>query len=101
MKVLTEQTFAEVDNTQKAVVYFTAAWCGPCKGFGPVVEKTSEERPELFFGKVDIDEAQELTKKFGVRGVPTTILFSGGQPVDRKVGAMSKSVLDAWIDSTL
>lgn len=98
MKVLTEQTFEEAVKSPVAILYFSAAWCGPCKSYGPIIEAVSQQRQDVSFGKVDVDESSELASKFNVRGIPTTVAFRNGSPVDARVGALSKSQLEAWID---
>lgn len=99
MKVITDQTYGEFLKEPLSVLYFSAAWCGPCKSYGPIIESVSQQRQEIAFGKVDVDESPELSSKYGVRGIPTTIVFRNGTPVDTRVGAVSKSQLEAWIDS--
>ena len=93
---LTDTNFeAEVlKSTEPVLVDFTATWCGPCKALAPVVEKLAEEAGGKFkVGKLDIDEAPDVTKRYGVRGVPTVLVFKGGENVDQHVGVTNRETL--------
>jgi thioredoxin len=79
------------------VAYFTASWCGPCRAFGPLVEAAAEEHPEISFGKVDVDSAPALAGKYGVRSVPTLLLFKEGKPVAQSSGLLTKDKLVEFI----
>ncbi len=84
------------------MVDFWAEWCGPCKAMSPLVDELSGEMGEkLKVVKVNIDESPEAPTKFGVRGIPTFMIFKGGQVVDTRVGGMSKSQLSEWVESVL
>ena len=79
-----------------SVVDFSAEWCGPCKMLHPVLEKVSDELSDkVDFYKVDVDQAQAEASSLGIRGVPTMIVFHGGQEVDRMVGFRDASSLSA------
>jgi thioredoxin 1 len=81
-------------STEPVLVDFTATWCGPCKALAPVVEKLAEESGGKFkVGKLDIDEAPDVTKRYGVRGVPTVLVFKGGEKVDQHVGVTNRETL--------
>ncbi len=76
------------------MVDFWAEWCGPCKAMSPLVDELSNELGEkLKVVKVNIDESPEAPTKFGVRGIPTFMVFKGGEVVDTRVGGMSKTQL--------
>lgn len=101
---LTDATFeTEVLKSETPVlVDYWAPWCGPCKMLMPVVEQTATERNgAVKFGKVNVDENEDLMAKYNIRGVPTLMLFKNGEVVASKSGAMQKSQLDAFIDQHL
>jgi len=79
----------EIVEDGVSVLYFTAAWCGPCQQFGPVVNQISDEEPDVRFGKVDIDANPELAEAYGIRSIPTLVAHRDGTPTLRQRGAMS------------
>ncbi|HLS18869.1 MAG TPA: thioredoxin [Paracoccaceae bacterium] len=84
------------------VVDFWAEWCGPCKQIGPALEElASEMNGRVRIAKVNIDESPNAPSRYGVRGIPTLLLFKDGEVVDKKVGADSKRGIEAWIESAL
>jgi len=95
-----DQNFeAEVVNSDKPVIVdFWAEWCGPCKTLMPTVEALSEEMGDVKFVKMNIEESPETPVKFGVRGIPTLIMFKDGELVDATVGAQEKPALQGWIN---
>tara|TARA_A100001035_G_C27392629_1_gene324983 strand:+ start:156 stop:476 length:321 start_codon:yes stop_codon:yes gene_type:complete len=91
-------------NSQKVpvVVDFGADWCGPCKQLDPILEEIAEENTDKFkVFKINIDENPMVPQKFGVRGIPTIMLFKDGKLIDTKVGSLPKSALANWIESNL
>ena len=104
IKQLSDATFdQEVLQSQTPVlVDYWAEWCGPCKMIAPVLEDVAKSYAgRLTVAKLDIDANPDATAKFGIRGIPTLILFKGGKPAAQKVGALSKSQLTAFVDSNL
>jgi thioredoxin 1 len=96
VQVFTQQNFeAEVLNSDVPVlVDFTATWCGPCKALAPIVEKIADEfHGKVKVGKLDIDDSPEITAKYGVRSVPTVLVFKGGQKAAQHVGLTNRDKL--------
>jgi len=84
------------------VVDFWAEWCGPCKMIAPILDEVSTSyQGKLQVAKMNVDENRDIPAKFGIRGIPTLMLFKDGQLAATKVGAMSKSQLTAFIDQQL
>ena len=84
------------------LVDFWAEWCGPCKMIAPIVEELSEEYAgKLDFAKLDVDSNPATAMAYGVRSIPTLLIFKGGKPVDQIIGAVPKGALKKKIDSTL
>ena len=101
---VTDATFdTEVLQSQQPVlVDYWAEWCGPCKMIAPILDEVAKEYAgKLKVAKVNIDENQATPAKFGIRGIPTLMLFKNGNVEATKVGALSKSQLAAFIDSNL
>ncbi|MGO2415177.1 MULTISPECIES: thioredoxin [Cobetia] len=93
---------AVLESEQPVLVDFWASWCGPCKTVAPTLEALAEEYAgRLNIVKIDVDEAPELAARFGVRGVPTLMLFLGGNVEASKVGAMPRAQLAAFLDANL
>ena len=84
------------------LVDYWAEWCGPCKMIAPILEEVSRDYDgRLQVAKLNVDDNQEVPAKFSIRGIPTLMLFKGGELVATKVGALSKSQLAAFLDSHL
>ena len=101
---VTDDSFEkEVLQNEKAVlVDYWAEWCGPCKMIAPVLEEVaSEYSDKLTVAKLNIDDNPNTPPKYGIRGIPTLMLFKGGNVEATKVGAISKSQLTAFIDGNL
>ncbi len=101
---VTDDTFeSEVLNAQEPVlVDYWAEWCGPCKMIAPILDEIADEYAgKVKIAKLNIDENPQTPPKYGIRGIPTLMLFKGGNVEATKVGAVSKSQLTAFIDSNL
>lgn len=100
---ITDATFEELLKSDKPVMIdFWAEWCGPCRLIGPIVEElASEYADKVIIGKVDVDNNDAITSKFGIRNIPTILFFKNGEIVDKQVGAAQKSALVEKIDKLL
>lgn len=100
---ITTQNYDELVAQGKPIVLdFWATWCGPCKKVAPIVEELAAEyEGKAIIGKVDIEEQDELTAKFGIRNIPTILFIKDGNVVDKQVGATTKSVLEDKLKALL
>jgi thioredoxin 1 len=101
---ITDENFEQqvLNETQAVLIDFWAEWCGPCRTIKPILEEIAQlYQDKLKVGKINIDPNPKTPQKYGVRGVPTLMLFKGGELEATKVGAMSKSQLTAFLDSNL
>ena len=101
---ITDATFNKtvLQSDKPVLVDFWAAWCGPCRMVGPIIDELSNDYDgKAIVGKVDVDSNQEFAAKYGVRNIPTVLLFKNGELVDRKVGVSPKQVYAEAIDSAL
>ena len=91
-----------VGSSGPVVVDFWAEWCGPCKMIAPFLDDLATDMEgRVTVAKVNIDENPQIPRKYGVRGIPTMILFKGGQVAATKIGALPKSKLYEWVESVL
>ena len=96
-EIVTEQSFeqAVLQSEKPVIVDFWAEWCGPCHAVSPILERIVEERNgELKLVKVNIDEEQELARRYGIMSIPAMILFKEGEPAAATIGAQPKGALE-------
>jgi len=101
---VTDATFDEVvlKSDKPVMVDFWAAWCGPCRTVAPIMDQlTSEYEGKATIAKVDVDANQEFAAKYGVRNIPTVLVFKNGEVVEKQVGVAPKSVYSGKIDAHL
>ena len=102
--IITDSNFdQEIKNSKVPVlVDFWAEWCGPCKQISTILEEIGEaKKDKLKILKLNIDENPQTPQKFGVRGIPTLMLFKDGNLIDTKVGSLPKNMLESWLDPNL
>ena len=102
--VVTDTDFEEqvLNADTPVLVDFWADWCAPCKMIAPIVEELAKEYDgRVTFAKVDVDANKEVPIKYGIRSIPTLLVFKGGKPVDQVIGAVPKSVLKKHLDKAL
>jgi thioredoxin 1 len=101
---ITDSSFEEtvLKSDKPVMVDFWAVWCGPCRMVGPIIDEISSEyENKAIVGKVDIDSNQEFAAKYGVRNIPTVLVFNNGELVDRHVGVASKDTYAIALDNLL
>mgnify|MGYP000900383208 FL=1 len=100
---ITDASFEDVLKSDKPLVIdFWAEWCGPCRIVGPIVDELSSEYGDrVTIGKVDVDNNDEITSKYGIRNIPTILFIKNGEVVDKQVGAAQKAALVEKIENLL
>jgi thioredoxin 1 len=101
---LTDANFEEkvLKSDKPVLVDFWAEWCGPCRTVGPMVEELATEyEGKAVIGKVNVDDNHEVSMKFGIRNIPTLLVFKNGEVVDKQVGVAPKNVLASKIDAQM
>ena len=103
-KAITDESFDTdvIKSNKPTVVDFWAEWCGPCKQIGPVLEEISDEmKDQVLIAKHNIDQEPNTPTKYGIKGIPTMLLFKGGELKATKVGATTKSNIISWIKENI
>ena len=102
IKKLTEDNFQKTIENGVILVDFYADWCGPCRMIAPALDELSTELGDkVIIAKLNIDENPHVPTKYGVRGIPTMMIFQQGQVAATKVGALPKSKIKEWIESSI
>lgn len=96
---LTKENFNKevLESEKEVIVDFWAAWCGPCRMLGPVIEEIANERDDLVVGKLNVDEQPEIARQFGVMSIPTVIIFKNGKAINQSVGYVPKKKILALL----
>lgn len=99
IKTITAENFEQevMQNGSMVILDFWASWCGPCRMFTPIIEQFADEHPEVFVGKVNIDEQSELVQRFGIMSVPTLVVFKNGEVVKKNAGVITKDAIEDLI----
>lgn len=87
-----------INNNKITIIDFWAAWCGPCKLLGPVIEELAKDNAGIAIGKLDVDANNETAKKFGIRGIPTVLFYKDGVQVHKLIGYQPKESIQKIID---
>ncbi len=94
-----EENFDSLINKKLVLVDFYADWCGPCRMLASQLEDLNNNRSEVEIVKINVDEAQNLAKKFGIMSIPALMLFKDGKLVDNKIGYMPKELIENWVEN--
>lgn len=97
----TEDTFLNEIRQGVVLVDFFATWCGPCKMLGPVLEEIASDQSPIKIVKMDVDEAPNIARQYGIMSVPTLILFKNGEELAKQTGFLPKDALQEWINEKI
>ena len=97
---LTQDNHDETVKDGIVLIDFWAAWCGPCRTFAPVFERASEQHSDIKFAKVDTEDQQDLAARYGVRSIPTLVIYRDGIPLFAQPGALPEAVLEDLVSQT-
>lgn len=98
VEVITDQNYEDATKDGVVLIDFWATWCGPCKMQGPVIDELADERQDVTFTKMDVDENPDTPKSLGIMAIPTLIIKKNGEIVDRLTGYTPKEKLDEILD---
>lgn len=103
VKIITETNFSEIVGSGKPVLIdFWATWCGPCRILTPTVDEIAEEfEDKIVVAKCNVDDAEDISSRFGIRNIPTLLYIKGGEVVYRSVGVVSKAEIESKLNSLL
>lgn len=97
MKEITKSNFNEIiENNETIIIDLWAPWCGPCRALGPVIEKVSERYPNVFFGKVNVDNEEEIASLFNVRSIPLVVKIKNKKVVDSFLGLKDEEFIEEF-----
>ena len=102
MKIIKSEEFERETKKGTSVIDFFATWCGPCRMMAPIFESVGQKMSgKANFVKVDVDESEDLARKFGVMSIPTMVILKDGNLVAKRVGLMQADALEQWVDENL
>ena len=88
---VTNENFNEIiSNEKKVLIDFYATWCGPCRMLSPIVDQFAEENPQYVVGKINVDDCEDIARKYGIQSIPTLIVFQNGEAVKQSLGVITK-----------
>lgn len=102
MKIIKSEEFEKEAKKGTSVIDFFATWCGPCRMMAPIFESVGQKmKDKANFVKVDVDESEDLARKFGVMSIPTMVILKDGNMIAKRVGLMQADALEQWVNENL